>query len=54
MNLLQITKITLNGRISLGEKAMQTLGVDEGDFLQIFEDDEGRKCIAKVVPPSEV
>ena len=53
MNLLQITKITRNGRVSLGEKAMRQLNVSEGDHIQIFEDEGGRACIAKVVPPSQ-
>ena len=52
MNLLQITKITRNGRVSLGEKAMKMLDATEGDHLQIFEDEGGHACIAKVVPPS--
>ncbi len=52
MNLLQITKITRNGRISLGEKAMKDLEVVEGDHLQIFRDKGGRVCLAKVTPPS--
>ena len=51
MNLLQITKITLNGRVSLGENAMTRLKASEGDHIQIFES-EGKICIAKVVPPS--
>lgn len=53
MNLLQITKITRNGRISLGERAMERLGATEGDYLQIFEDDGGRTCLIKVTPPAQ-
>jgi hypothetical protein len=49
-NPIQVTKITRNGRISLG-KAMAALNVEEGDIVQIFSDSAGTIRLAKVQAP---
>lgn len=43
----QVTKITRNGRISLGE-AMKVLGLKEGDYVQIYTAEDGKTCLTKV------
>lgn len=43
----QVTKITRNGRISLGE-VMKVLGLKEGDYVQIYTADDGKTCLTKV------
>ena len=47
---LQITKVTKNERITLGEEALETLGIHVGDRVQIYEDG-GRVIIAPILPP---
>jgi len=48
---LQVTKVTKGGRIYLGAKAAEALGVQDGDTIQIIKD---RKVvfIAKVAAPA--
>ena len=43
----QVTKITRNGRISLGE-VMKVLGLKEGDYVQIYTAEDGKTCLTKV------
>jgi len=47
MNPQQITKITRNGRISLG-KIMEAMNLQEGDYVQLFITEEGKTCLSKV------
>lgn len=49
-NPIQVTKITRNGRISLG-KAMAAMDVEEGDVVQIYKDGSGKVRLAKVEAP---
>lgn len=51
MNVLQISKVYQNGRISLGEITMKSLNLAKGEYIQIYMDPDGRICLAKVVPP---
>ena len=51
MQIHQVTKITRNGRISLGD-AMKAMSLAEGDYVQIFTEN-GRTCLSKVEPPKE-
>jgi len=44
---LQVTKITRNGRISLG-KAVPAMRARVGDVVQIVQNDDGSFRIAKV------
>ena len=44
----QVTKVTRNGRISLGE-AMKVLGLKEGDYVQIYTAEDGKTCLTKVM-----
>ena len=44
---LQVTKITRNGRISLG-KAIPAMKASIGDIVQIVKNDDGSIKIAKV------
>ena len=44
---LQVTKITRNGRISIG-KAMPAMKATVGDIMQIVRNDDGSFKIAKV------
>jgi len=44
----QVTKVTRNGRISLGE-AMKVLGLKEGDYVQIYTAEDGKTCLMKVM-----
>ncbi|MEM0344074.1 MAG: AbrB/MazE/SpoVT family DNA-binding domain-containing protein [Thermoplasmata archaeon] len=45
------SKVALNGRIYLGHEAMRLLGLKDGDFVQLVEN-QGLVFVAKVVPPS--
>ncbi|QLH74970.1 MAG: AbrB/MazE/SpoVT family DNA-binding domain-containing protein [Methanomassiliicoccales archaeon] len=49
---LQVTKITKNGRISLG-RAMSALDVEEGDLVQLYDDGNGKVCMAKLKAPAQ-
>ena len=44
---LQVTKITRNGRISLG-RAVPAMQAHVGDFVQIIRNDDGSIMITKV------
>jgi len=44
---LQVTKITRNGRISLG-RAIPAMNAQVGDVVQIVQNDDGSFKIAKV------
>jgi formylmethanofuran dehydrogenase subunit D len=45
--------VTKNERITLGQKALDTLHVRVGDNVQIFEEN-GRVIIAPILPPKPV
>lgn len=51
MRVLQTTKITVNGRVTLGQTVLKQLDAEVGDFIQFFKDDSGRVWLAKVSPP---
>ena len=48
MRTVFVAKVTVNGRVSLGE-AMKELQLKEGDYVQ-FAEDQGRVFIEKVTP----
>jgi bifunctional DNA-binding transcriptional regulator/antitoxin component of YhaV-PrlF toxin-antitoxin module len=48
---LQTTKISVNGRVTLGQTVLDRLNAGVGDFVQFFENDSGRVHLAKVSPP---
>jgi bifunctional DNA-binding transcriptional regulator/antitoxin component of YhaV-PrlF toxin-antitoxin module len=50
---LQVTTVTRNGRISLGKRAMKVLGIEEGQQVQLFEQN-GVVYIGKVSIPDVV
>jgi hypothetical protein len=49
--LLQATKITRNGRIPLGQKAMDYVDAKVGDYVHIFEQDGVLWRIKGIAPP---
>jgi len=48
---VQAAIITRGRRITLGKQAMLLMNASIGDFVQIYESDDGRIYIAKIVPP---
>ena len=53
MKQLQITKVTKNERITLGQNALDVLHIHVGDSVQVFEEN-GRVIIAPILPPEPV
>lgn len=53
MKVLSTVKVTDKGRIALPKNVRMALHATIGDHVQIFQDDLGRICIAKVTPPEE-
>jgi len=49
--ILTTVKITDKGRIPLNRHVLEALKAEVGDHVQIYMDDRGRVCIAKVIPP---
>ncbi len=54
MRILQTSKVTGLGRIYLGRKVMDALGVEDGDHIIIYRDRNGKLYIDRPVPASRV
>lgn len=49
-----ISKVTTNGRITLGQEVMQALEVEEGDFVQLIVNPKGPEVKIQKVTPYEL
>ena len=49
-----VSKVTTNGRITLGEEVMKTLDIAEGDFVQLIVNPQGPEVKIQKVMPYEI